>query len=365
MIDQRLVVERLGEVRGLDLRPLRHADLVEAVGRPVIVRARAAQQIEQVLGVAQIGEVGRRDDQDVVGVDQGALGPAGPLVRHVEHDAGHRRAQRVEDRIEGLGREVVDPVERGRRRQQAQVVGALRQQAVDEAGVDAIGREHRVGDALRRVLVEVEAGGAEGEIEIGHDGVELQVARDRPGDVVRDGRGADAALGADHRDHAADRLGVRRGEQAADRAHHVERADRRDQVVADAAPHQLAIEHDVVVPADHDHPGAGVADLGERVEAGEQVLAAALRFEHDDVRRRRIAVGLDRGGDAAHLDLEMRLVQPAVFAGGLDGGGGLDGFAERLDRDARRRRDVLAGHGALARRLRLRWACSLLICPRR
>ena len=99
--------------------------------------------------------------------------------------------------------------------------------------------------------------------------IEREVARDRPGDVVGDGGGADAALGADHREDAADRLGVRRGEQSADRAHDVDGADRRDQVVADAAPDQLAIEHDVVGAADHDDAGAGVADLGELVEAGE------------------------------------------------------------------------------------------------
>ena len=102
------------------------------------------------------------------------------------------------------------------------MIGAFRQQPVDESGVDAVGREHRVGDALRRVLVVVEAGGAEGEIEIGDHGIERKVARDRPGDVVRDGGGADAAFGADHRDDAADRLGVRRREQPADRAHDVD-----------------------------------------------------------------------------------------------------------------------------------------------
>ena len=149
-------------------------------------------------------------------------------MRNVEHDAGHRGAQRVEDRVEGVGAEVVDPLERRRRRQQAQMVGAFRQQAVDEGGVDAIGREHRVGDALRRVLIVVEAGGAEGEVEIGDDRIEREIARDRPGDVVGDGGGADAALGADDGDDAADRLGVGRREQAADRAHDVDRADRRD-----------------------------------------------------------------------------------------------------------------------------------------
>ena len=196
-------------------------------------------------------------------------------MRHVEHDARHGRAQHVEDRVERLGAEIIDPVERRGRGEQAQVVGALREQAVDEGGVDAVRRHHGVGDALRRVLVEVEAGGAERQVEIGDHGIEVHVARDRPGDVVRDRRGADAALGADDRERAPDRLGVGRVEQAGNRADEIDRADRRDQIVADAAPHHLAIEHDVVEMADRDHARAGVADLGEHIEAGEQLFAAA------------------------------------------------------------------------------------------
>ena len=84
------------------------------------------------------------------------------------------------------------------------------------------------GNALRRILVVVEAGGAEGEVEVGDHRIQRQIARDRPGDVVGDGGSADAALGADHGDDAADRLGFRRREQVADRAHHVDRGDRRD-----------------------------------------------------------------------------------------------------------------------------------------
>ena len=134
----RLVVERLGEIRRLDLGPLRHADLIEAVERAVIVRPRGFQEVEQIFCIAQVGKVGRGDDQDVVGADQRMLGPAGPLMRHVEDDARHGRAQRIEDRLERIGAEVVDAVERRRRRQQAEVIGALRQQSVDEGGVDAV-----------------------------------------------------------------------------------------------------------------------------------------------------------------------------------------------------------------------------------
>ena len=203
-----------------------------------------------------------------------------------------------------------------------------------------IGREHRVGDALRRILVVVEAGGAEGEVEIGDDGIQRQIARDRPGDIVRDGGCADAALGADDGDDPADGLGFRRREQAANRAHHVERVDRRDHVVADAAAHQFAIERDVVDAADHDDAGSGIAHGGELVEAGQDIVAA-FGFQDDHVRRRRGAIGLDGGCHAAHLNLEMGLAEAAVFARRLHGGGGFHGLAKGLHRHARRRGDVI------------------------
>ena len=160
-----------------------------------------------------------------------------------------------------------------------------------------------------------------------------------------DGGSSDAALGTDHRNDASDRLGVGRREQPADRAHHVERLGRREEIIAHAAAHQLAIVHYVINPADHHDPTAGVADFGQRIKPVEYVLAAALRLDDDDIGRRRIRIGLDRGGDAAHLDLQMGLGQAAVLAGGLHRGGGLDRLAECLHRYARRRRDVLADGG--------------------
>ena len=263
-------------------------------------------------------------------------------MRNVEHDAWHGRAKRIEDRIEGVGAEIVDPLERCRRRQQAEVVGAFRQQTVYECGIDAIGREHRVGDPLRRVLIVVETGGPEREVEIGDDGVECEIPRDRPGDIVRDGGRPDAALGPDDGDDAADGLCLRRGEQAANRAYHVECVDRRDHVVADAAPHQFAIERDIIDTADHHDAGSGIADRRQLVEPG-QDIAAAFGFQDDHIRGRRRTVGLDGGSHAAHLNLEMGLAEAAVFAGRLHGRSGLDRLAKRLYRHPRRRRDVIVG----------------------
>lgn len=263
-------------------------------------------------------------------------------MRHVEHDAGHRGAQRVEDGIERFSAEVIDAIQRRRRGQQVEMVGAFRQQPVDERGIDAIRRENGIGNALRRILIVVEACGAEGEIEIGDDRIQRKVAGDGPGDVVRDGGGADAALGADNRDDAANGLGFGNGEQATDRAHDVERRDRRDQIVADATADEFTIQRDVIDAADDDDAGAGVTHARELIEPAEYV-AASFGLEHDNVRRRRGAVGFGRGGETAHLDLEMGLRQTTILAASLHCCGGLDRFAERLHRDARRRSDMLVG----------------------
>jgi hypothetical protein len=158
---------------------------------------------------------------------------------------------------------------------------------------------------------------------------------------VGNGGSADAAFGADHGDNPTDRLGIRRGEQPANRTHDVDGSDGRDQVVADAAPRQFAIQRDVVDAADHDHARAGVADFSQLIEPGKNFIGAVFRLDEDDVRRRRTAIGLDRGGAAAHLDFDMRLGQPAVLASRLNGRGGFHRLAEGLHRHARRRCNML------------------------
>ena len=184
--------------------------------------------------------------------------------------------KRIENRIEGLIAEVIDVFERRRRRQQAEVVGAFRQQALDEGGIGSLAREDRVRYSLQRVLVEVEPGGPESEIEIDNDGIQRDVARDGPGDVVRDGGRADAALCADDGDDPADGDGLRCREQAADRADHIEGIDRSNHVIADAAPHQFAIGNVIIFIADHHDARSGVAHGRELVEAGQNIVAPSV-----------------------------------------------------------------------------------------
>ncbi|MGY4413576.1 hypothetical protein ACVWW4_005312 [Bradyrhizobium sp. LB7.1] len=159
---------------------------------------------------------------------------------------------------------------------------------------------------------------------------------------MRDGGGADATLGADHRDDAAGDDGFGRREQAADRADDVERFDRSHHIIVDAAAHQLAIGRGVVGIADHDHTGAGIADAGEVVEPFEDVTRA-VGFDHNDVRRWHRFIDFDGRGEATVLGGEMCLGKTAILPGRGHRGERLRGLAKGLHGDARNRRNVFLG----------------------
>ena len=122
-----------------------------------------------------------------------------------------------------------------------------------------------------------------------------------------------------------------------DRAGHV---DRHDHIFADAAADQPAIELDIIGMADDHNLGAGVADLGEMIEFGDQAVAGLARFDHDEVRRRRLAIEGAGGRETAHLHLDMGAGHPPVGGGELHHRGEIGRFAEDLDRDARDRPDI-------------------------
>ena len=111
--------------------------------------------------------------------------------------------------------------------------------------------------------------------------------------------------------------------------------DRRDQILADAALQQLAIEHHVVDVADDDHLRARVAVLGQLVELGQDLVARQAALDDDQVRRRVLLIVRDRRLDAAHVHADVRLGQPAILGGDLHDLGRRAVLAERLDRDAR------------------------------
>src|ERR1700730_7530195 len=62
----RLDLERSGELAGLDLRSLRHANLVEHKFRRLVVWTGLLQQIDEVLRIAKTGEVRHHRDDDLI-----------------------------------------------------------------------------------------------------------------------------------------------------------------------------------------------------------------------------------------------------------------------------------------------------------
>ena len=95
---RRLEVERDREFLDRDLRPLRRLGHVDDEVRRPVVGAVLLQQIDEVLGVAQVGEVGHGGDDDLVGLQQHALHPRRPGVRQVDGDVGHVLAHDIETR---------------------------------------------------------------------------------------------------------------------------------------------------------------------------------------------------------------------------------------------------------------------------
>ncbi len=153
-----------------------------------------------------------------------------------------------------------------------------------------------------------------------------------------EGGGADAALGPDEGHLASDKGRGGIAVEGADGADQLQRVQRRRQVLAHAAAHQLAIEGDVVGGADDDHLGAGVADLGELVQQAEHDLLGIGALDHHQGGGRLVLVVLYCGGQAARPHGGGGARQPAVADGlvGERGGGGF--LAEEMDGDARDRR---------------------------
>ena len=166
------------------------------------------------------------------------------------------------------------------------MVGAPRQQPVEQNLVEALGRRQRIGDPLQRILIEVEARGAERQVEIGDDHVALERAGDGERRVVADRARAGAALGADKGDDLADRSGLRIGVDRRDALDDLRHVHRRHDIFADAAAQELAVEQHVVDVTDGDDLGARIADLGKALEIGEHRRPVEQGLDDDQVRRR-------------------------------------------------------------------------------
>src|SRR3990167_2302531 len=199
-----LQADMLGVLRRLHRRDFR-VELVDDQQRRRVIRARAGNDVDEVLGVAERRKIRRRCNDDLIGGLQQPLRPAGPDMRDVDDDRRRRAAHHIDYRLERLVVDVIIAIEKIRRGEKTEPVGVLLKQPVEEHVIQAFRRAERLDQSRRRILFEVETGGAERQIEDEDDGVALHFFRRAPGDVMGERRGAGPAPRADKGDGAADR----------------------------------------------------------------------------------------------------------------------------------------------------------------
>ena len=110
--------QRFGEICRGDLRPLRHARLVEDQLGRWIVGAQSPQRIDEVFGVAKVGKLRGRGNHDVIRARQRRSGPGIPQMGNIEHHRRRTALRRIDDVGKGIRFEIVSAVERRWRRQQ-------------------------------------------------------------------------------------------------------------------------------------------------------------------------------------------------------------------------------------------------------
>ena len=123
-------------------------------------------------------------------------------------------------------------------------------------------------------------------------------------------------------------------EQIRDRLDQGQRFDGCDQVVADAAPRELAIEQNVVHVPDDKNLRASITDFRETIEACKQRRAVMAGLENDDIRGRLVLVELNRGSAAAFQDLNLSVLHSAVFRQLPQNVGNSCCFMESMDCDS-------------------------------
>ena len=182
-----------GKILDRNFRALGLAHLVEHQPRRRIVGTVCLTQIDERLAVAQAGEIGRRDDHDVVGASSVWRTHGVQHMRQIDDDAGRHPAHRIEHGFIGVGIGFVVAIEHGRRGEEREMLADFHEQAVEENVVETFRRGQRIGHALAGLFVEVEAAGAERQVEIDDGRIDLEFLGDAPADIVRQRGGADAA----------------------------------------------------------------------------------------------------------------------------------------------------------------------------
>ena len=242
-----------------------------SLGRALLTRSM------MFLALRRRGQVGRRHDHDIVGRQQRGLDPGLPAMRQVQ-----------DRRREWSGAPHRSPPHRLRARRHSRVpavAGAVnsdrcsprlssrRSSSTSSRRSGALSASH---DALAGFVVEVQAHRAEGQVQVDDGGVDVQLLGDAPADIVRQGRRARAAAGADHRHHAADRArrrdpdkgprSLRSAAAATGAPPDIRR--RRGASVRDRAPHRWLRPTTIDL-------GRGIADFRQAVQFGQGFLRHA------------------------------------------------------------------------------------------
>ncbi len=112
----------MAEMLDRDLRPLGDADLIEHQEGRTVVGARGFQLVDEILGVAEIGEVGHRRQHHAIGPEHDLFRPGGPEMRQVDGNPRHILAHDAEHGLAGFRLGIVRTVERAGSGEQAQMV---------------------------------------------------------------------------------------------------------------------------------------------------------------------------------------------------------------------------------------------------
>src|SRR5690242_8799715 len=109
-----LEVDSITEVFDRNFRSLREANLVHKEYRRPVIRTRALKLVNQVFGIAEIGEIWRRRDHDMIRAKHDLLRPCAPQMRYVNGDPGDIVAHDIEHLFTAGGLKIVRPIEGAR-----------------------------------------------------------------------------------------------------------------------------------------------------------------------------------------------------------------------------------------------------------
>src|SRR6185295_13217455 len=160
---------------------------------------------------------------------------------------------------------------------------AFDQKTLEQHIIQTFRRSQRISDALSGVLIEIQAGCAEGEIEVDDRRIDLERLGDIPANIVGNGRSTDTSARTSKYADATDRSRFGAGIEVGNRLDDLQRIERRDEIFRDAAARQLAIELHVIGTADDDDLCGLVTNIGQLLELVDHGGAVTASLDHQQI----------------------------------------------------------------------------------